>query len=56
MSIGAHSIVADVSAARRTARNMELFRIDAENNLLLIRGAVPGPIGGYLVIHESNKL
>ena len=28
----------------------------AENNLLLLRGAVPGPNGGYVVIRETNKL
>jgi large subunit ribosomal protein L3 len=33
-----------------------LVGVDAENNLLLIRGAVPGPNGGYLVIQGANKL
>jgi large subunit ribosomal protein L3 len=42
--------------ARRTQRNLKLVRIDAENNLLLVEGAVPGPNGGYLVIRETNKL
>ena len=27
-----------------------------ENNLLLVRGAVPGPNGGYVVIRQTNKL
>jgi large subunit ribosomal protein L3 len=31
-------------------------RVDAENNLLLVRGAIPGPNGGYVVIRETNKL
>ena len=38
-----------------TVRNLSLHRIDAENNLLLIEGAVPGPNGGMLVIRETNK-
>ena len=38
-----------------TVRNLGLHHIDAENNLLLIKGAVPGPNGGYLVIRETNK-
>lgn len=42
--------------ARCTVRNLKVVRIDAENNLLLVRGAVPGPNGGYVLIRESNKL
>ncbi|MGB1928326.1 MAG: 50S ribosomal protein L3 [Mariniblastus sp.] len=42
-------------ASRVTVRNLGLHKIDAENNLLLIKGAVPGPNGGYLVIQETNK-
>jgi large subunit ribosomal protein L3 len=38
-----------------TVRNLSLHRIDGENNLLLIEGAVPGPNGGMLVIKETNK-
>lgn len=43
-------------AARCTARNLKLVKIDAENNLLLIRGAVPGPNGGYVIVRQTNKL
>ena len=42
--------------AKMTTRNLKLVRIDKENNLLLIRGAIPGPNGGYVVIKETNKL
>ncbi|MFK7768626.1 MAG: 50S ribosomal protein L3 [Mariniblastus sp.] len=42
-------------ASRVTVRNLNLHRIDAENNLLLVEGAVPGPNGGYLIIQETNK-
>ena len=38
-----------------TVRNLGLHKIDAENNLLLVKGAVPGPNGGYLIIQETNK-
>jgi large subunit ribosomal protein L3 len=41
---------------RVTIRNLKLVRVDAENNLLLVRGAVPGPPGGYLIIRPTNKL
>jgi large subunit ribosomal protein L3 len=43
-------------AVRRTARNLKVVQVDIENNLLLVRGAVPGPNGGYLVIRQTNKL
>ena len=39
-----------------TQRNLKVVRVDAENNLLLVYGAVPGPIGGYVVIRQTNKL
>lgn len=42
--------------ARITTRNLQLVRVDAENNLLLVRGAVPGPRGGYVIIQETNKV
>ena len=42
--------------ARSTVRNQKLVRVDPENHLLLIRGAVPGPNGGYVVVRETNKL
>lgn len=42
--------------ARCTARNLKVVRIDSENNLLVVRGAVPGPNGGFVTIRETNKL
>ena len=39
---------------RITTRNIPIAKIDAENNLLLIHGSVPGPNGGYVVIRETN--
>jgi large subunit ribosomal protein L3 len=43
-------------SARCTARNLKVARVDLENNLLLVCGAVPGPNGGYVVIQQTNKL
>ena len=40
--------------AKVTTRNLNLYRVDQENNLLLVEGAVPGPNGGMLVIRETN--
>jgi len=42
--------------ARCTVRNQRVVRVDAEQNLLLVRGAVPGPNGGYVVVQQTNKL
>jgi large subunit ribosomal protein L3 len=39
-----------------TVRNLEVVRVDPSNNLLLIKGAVPGPAGGYLTIRQTNKV
>jgi large subunit ribosomal protein L3 len=41
---------------RITMRNLKVVRIDGANNLLLVRGAIPGPNGGYVIIRETNKL
>ena len=38
-----------------TIQNLEIVRADAEKNLLLIKGAVPGPKGSVLVIKDSVK-
>jgi len=39
---------------RRTMRNQRLVSIDKENNLLLVRGAIPGPNGGYVMVRTSK--
>ena len=39
-----------------TVSNLEIVRADAEKNLLLIKGAVPGPRGGLLTIKESTRV
>jgi len=36
--------------ARVTAKNLEVLDIDAEKNLLVVKGAVPGPSRGYVVV------
>jgi large subunit ribosomal protein L3 len=39
----------------RCQQNLEVVRVDAERNLLLVRGGVPGPAGGRLVVLPSVK-
>ncbi|KZN48202.1 50S ribosomal protein L3 [Pseudoalteromonas luteoviolacea] len=40
---------------RSTTQNLELVRVDAERNLLLVKGAVPGAIGGDVVVKPAVK-
>jgi len=39
---------------RRTVRNQPLLAVDPEHNLLVIRGAIPGPRDGYVVVRSSK--
>jgi large subunit ribosomal protein L3 len=41
---------------KSTMRNLRLVRVDAENGLLLVWGAVPGPIGAEVVVRQANML
>jgi len=43
-------------AERSTMRNLKVVRIDPERNLLVVRGAVPGPNGSYVVVRQTNML
>jgi large subunit ribosomal protein L3 len=39
---------------RVTVKNLKVVRIDVEKNLLLVRGAVPGPAGARVVVRKSK--
>jgi len=41
--------------ARVTSKNLRVVKIDADENLLLVRGAVPGPRGAYILIRKAKK-
>ena len=38
-----------------TIQNLSVVRVDAERNLLLVRGAVPGPNGGLVIVRGAVK-
>jgi large subunit ribosomal protein L3 len=40
---------------RVTVRNLEIVEVDAEDNVILVKGAVPGPNGGYLILRRSKQ-
>lgn len=44
-----------MGAERTTTQNLEVVRVDAEKNLLLVKGAVPGAIGGDVIVKPAVK-
>ena len=44
-----------LGAVKRTVQNLEIVRVDAERQLLLIRGAVPGSRGGDLMVAPTKR-
>ncbi|MBP5187858.1 MAG: 50S ribosomal protein L3 [Fibrobacterales bacterium] len=62
-SLSAHSYPARVFPGKRlggrmgtdnvTVRNLELVKIDAEQNLLFVKGAVPGPVSGLIKVRKA---
>jgi large subunit ribosomal protein L3 len=44
-----------LGAERVTVQNLKVVKVDVENNLIAIHGAVPGPRGGLILISDSVK-
>lgn len=44
-----------MGAVQVTIQNLEVVRVDAEKNLLLVKGAVPGPKKGLITVKETTK-
>ena len=44
-----------LGAAKVTTQNLEIVQVDADKNLLLVKGAVPGPAGGDVYIRPAVK-
>ena len=38
-----------------TAQNLQVIRVDAERNLLAVKGAIPGAKGGLVIIRKAAK-
>jgi len=38
-----------------TVRNLEIIEVDLEDNVLMVKGAVPGPNGGYVVVRRAKR-
>src|SRR6202051_3187482 len=64
-SIGASSFPSRVAPGMRmgghmgnaqvTVRNLEVIEVDTEDNVLVVKGAVPGPNGGYVLVRRSKR-
>jgi large subunit ribosomal protein L3 len=50
MRMGGH-----MGNARVTVRNLEIVQVDTEENVILVKGAVPGPNGGYVVVRRAKR-
>lgn len=44
-----------LGAERVTVQNLDIVKVDAENNLIAIKGAIPGPKGGIVIIKDTVK-
>ena len=44
-----------LGAERVTVQNLDIVKVDAENNLIAVKGAIPGPKGGIVVLADTVK-
>lgn len=44
-----------MGTAKVTVRNLEIVEVDTEDNVILVKGAVPGPNGGYVVVRRAKR-
>lgn len=51
-----HHMPGHMGVDRVTTQNLEILKVDKENNLLVVKGSVPGHKNGFLVIKESKKM
>lgn len=45
-----------MGAQKATERNLKVVAVNPENNTILVKGAIPGPNGGLVVVRKTNKL
>jgi len=50
-----HRMTGHMGHVRRTVKNLEVVKIDKESNLILLKGSVPGPAGGHLLIRKAKE-
>ena len=50
MRMGGH-----MGSEQVTVRNLEIVEVDTEDNVLMVKGAVPGPNGGYVIVRRAKR-
>jgi large subunit ribosomal protein L3 len=40
---------------RITVKNLDVIKVDKDRDMLIVKGAVPGPNGGYVIIRKSRS-
>ena len=50
-----HRMMGRMGNERVTVQNLEVIRVDAENNLLMVKGGIPGPRKGIVVVRKAIK-
>ena len=50
-----HHMPGHMGAEQATVQNLKVVKVDVENNILLVKGAVPGHKNGYIVITKAKK-
>jgi large subunit ribosomal protein L3 len=51
-----HNLPGHMGVDTVTVTDLEVIKVDKDKNLLVVKGSVPGPENGYLIIKESKKL
>jgi large subunit ribosomal protein L3 len=44
-----------MGTAQVTLRNLEVVRVDTEDNVIAVKGAIPGPNGGYVMVRRAKR-
>ena len=44
-----------MGSQRVTVRNLEVVQVDTDDNVLMVKGAVPGPNGSYVLVRRAKR-
>ena len=55
MGTGGMKGAGHMGTAQVTVRNLEIVEVNTEDNVLLVKGAVPGPNGGYVLVRRAKR-
>ena len=55
MAIGVGKMGGQMGSQRVTVRNLEVVQVDTDDNVLMVKGAVPGPNGSYVLVRRAKR-